>query len=508
MKKRVVIIGAGIGGIATASILAKAGFEVEVYEKNDTLGGRAGQLKLNGFKFDTGPSWYLMPSVFEHYFKLLGEDINKHLKLRKLDPAYKVFYEDGSNLLITSNIKKDAATFEAIEKGSGKFLKRYVDRGSKIYQSSLDHFLYTNFDSPRDFLKTDVIKDSTKMLKLALTPLDRFVNKFVTDLKLKQILEYPMVFLGASPFKAPAIYSLMSALDFKEGVFYPEGGMYTIIESMIRISEMLGVKYHLGTETELIIIKEGLAKGIKLKSGKVIKADIVISNADIYHTESSLIVEEKYRTYNNHYWDKKSASPSALLIYIGVEGKIKEFEHHNLFFVDKWQKNFDDIYMGDEAPDKASIYIGMTSKSDPTVCPDNSENIFVLVPLPAGIEMNDSEVREIAKHYLGQIKEMSGVDLYKRKKNITYFGPNDFATKFYSWKSSMLGPSHILKQSAIFRTKNVSRKVRNLYYVGAGTTPGIGLPMCLISAELVYKRIAGDKIGGKVKSIDSKLGIK
>jgi phytoene desaturase len=505
MKKKVVIIGAGIGGLATANLLAKAGFEVDVYEKESIPGGRAGQLKVNGYKFDTGPSWYLMPSVFEHYFELLNEDIKDHLKLKRLDPAYKVFFENSTPLTISSNLKKDAKTFEGIEKGSGDQLKKYVDKSQKIYRASLDHFLYTNFTSIKDFLSLEVLKFGPRMLKLSLQSIDSYVSGYVKDLRLKQVLEYPMVFLGTSPFSAPAIYSLMSALDFEEGVFYPEGGMYKIIEALFNIGKSLGVSFHFNQDVNAIDIKNGVANGIKLKSGKKIAADIVISNSDIYHTDKFL-TEEKYRSYSDKYWDKLDPSPSALLMYIGVKGKIKEFEHHNLIFVDEWKKNFDDIHKNKKAPEKASIYISMASKSDPYISPKSAENVFVLVPLPADLKLSKTETEQLGKHYLKQIKNMTRVDLLESQDYISYFGPNDFATKFYSWKSSMLGPSHILKQSAMFRTPNKSKKVKNLYYVGAGVTPGIGLPMCLISAELIYKRLAGDKRGGKVSKLNSGLG--
>lgn len=229
MAKQVIIVGAGIGGIATANLLAKAGYSVTVIEKNGRPGGRAGSMKKDGFTFDTGPSWYLMPEVFEHYFSLLGTAIDKELKLTRLSPAYKVFYENKDPITITSNVEKDAATFESVEPGAGARLKSYVAKGETIYKLSLKHFLYTNFTSFRDFAKSDILRHSHTMTKLAFTPIDTYVSGFVRDRRLRQILEYPMVFLGSSPFSAPAIYSLMSALDFKEGVYYPHGGIYSVI---------------------------------------------------------------------------------------------------------------------------------------------------------------------------------------------------------------------------------------------------------------------------------------
>lgn len=501
MSQKVVIIGAGIGGLATANLLAKAGFEVHVYEKEKQAGGRAGILKKKGFTFDTGPSWYLMPEVFEHYYELLGESVHKELDLVKLTPAYKVFFESGDPIIITGNETKDRKTFETIEAGAGAKLADYIDKSNEVYQLSLKHFLYSNFEKVSELLHSDVLKKVTRLPYLLGISIDRYVSGFVKDKRLKQILEYPMVFLGTSPFSAPAMYSLMSALDFREGVFYPKGGMYTIIESLVRIGKTTGVRYHFSQEAKRIISKDGQAVLVEFANQKV-SADIIISNADLHHTETKLL-KHTDQTYSASYWKTKQPGPSALLIYLGIEGKIPEFEHHNLLFVDAWKQNFKAIYDTKTIPEKASIYISKTSQSDKSVAPKNTENVFVLVPLPAGINVSDKKVEELASHYLKQIKAMTDVDLADRIIVKELFGPNDFKTKYYSWQSSMLGQSHVLKQSAFFRTPNVSKKMSNLYYVGGNTTPGIGLPMCLISAELVYKRIVGEKKGGRVKEIHS-----
>lgn len=501
MTKHVVIIGAGIGGLATANILAKAGYKVSVYEKNDQPGGRAGTRTVDGFVFDTGPSWYLMPDVFEHYFSLFGRSVHKELDLTRLSPAYKVFYEHESPLVVTSDIKKDAAMFESIESGAGNQLKNYVTKGDVIYKLSLKHFLYTNFSSARDFAKLDILRSGHTMTKLAFTPIDGYVRKFVRDRRLQQILEYPMVFLGSSPFSAPAIYSLMSALDFREGVFYPQGGLYTIIDRIVAIGQELGVAYHYNSPVKRIVTEGKNVTGIQLQNGAFVAADIVISNADLHHTETKLL-DTADRSYPAKYWDKRQAGPSALLMYLGVKGLVPELEHHNLFFVDDWKGNFDSIFVDKKLPSPASIYICKPSTSDTSVAPRGHENIFVLVPLPAGMKLDKKQTAQAADVYLEQIESKIKIkDLRKRIVTKQYFGPDDFVDKFNAWQGTALGPSHILRQSAIFRTPNKSKKVAGLYYVGGSTTPGIGLPMCLIGAELVYKRIAGDKRGGPITSI-------
>lgn len=505
MSKKVIIIGAGIGGIATANLLAKAGYSVSVYEKNEYAGGRAGLLCVDGFRFDTGPSWYLMPEVFEHYFSLFGKNVASELDLERLSPAYKVFFESGSTLTVTSDLDKDAAMFDAIEPGAGDQLRRYVSDGDDVYKLSLQHFLYSNFTSLSDFVKKDIIMKSLPLLSRALTPIDTYVSRFVRDQRLKQILEYPMVFLGTSPFSAPAIYSLMSALDFREGVFYPKGGMYTIIEQLMNISKELGVKYHFKKPVTKIITSNGIVQGVQFDDGTIEKADIVISNADLQFTETALL-DPRDQSYPAAYWNKQQAGPSALLMYIGIKGPLPDLEHHNLLFVDEWEKNFRDIYISKTNPSPASMYVCNPSKSDDTVAPADHENIFILVPLPPDAKISEQELPVLADQYIDQFASMAGLtDFADRIVTKQLFGPNDFRTKFHAWQATALGPSHILKQSALFRTPNKSKKVEGLYYVGGSTTPGIGLPMCLIGAELIYKRLAGDTRGGRIKKIE-KLG--
>jgi len=483
---KIVIIGAGIGGLATANLLAQDGHEVHIYEKNDQLGGRTGQFKKDGFTFDTGPSWYLMPGVFERYYSLLNTSPAKELDLIKLSPTYKV-YSGGEELTLTGNIDKDAATFEGLEKDAGDSLRAYVKKSTKTYELALKYFLYSNFETPAMFFKKEVLANSLTMLRLTQMPIHSYVSRYFKNPQLQQILEYATVFLGSSPYDAPALYSLMSALDFNEGVYYPRGTMYAVVESLVKIGEGYGVKYHTHAATTRIITNGSKTTGIELQGGKVVAADIVISNADLHFTETQLL-EPSAQSYPERYWDKREASPSALLMFLGVEGKVPEFEHHTLLFTDDWRANFDAIFKQKIIPRPASIYISKTSGTD-TTAPEGFENIFVLVPLPAGITLSADEQETLADEYLEQVKQKTGIDLKSRTRSRTLFGPTQFSEKYNAWQSTMLGPSHKLFQSAFFRTPNKSKKIDNLFYVGASTVPGIGVPMCLISAELVRDRI-------------------
>lgn len=501
--KSVVIIGAGIGGLATANILAKAGYSVSVYEKQPTPGGRAGTMTIDGFTFDTGPSWYLMPEVFENYFKLLDENIDEHLSLTRLDPAYKVFFEKHDPIEVHANKAKDAKTFEAIEPGAGAQLDKYLQASEVVYNAALDNFLYTNFSSKRRLLNWHTLSLLPRLARTALTPIDKYVSRYFTDERLKQIMEYPMVFLGTSPYEAPAIYSLMSHMDFTQGVFYPQGGMYTIIEAMMAIGKKQGVTYYFDSPVSRIESNNGQATGIRLTDGTLVRSDIVLSNADLHFTETSLLAEAD-QTYPESYWAKKQAGPSAMLLYLGIKGELPELDHHNLLFTDDWHKNFTDIFHEKTWPTPASIYLCKPSQQDATVAPEGHENVFVLVPAPAKLGKTAAELQALADVYLDQIATMTGITDFKERIVVQHLvGPDDFANDFNSWQGTALGLSHKLSQSALFRPANKSKKLSNLYYAGANTVPGIGLPMCLIGAELVYKRLNNDTSGQALKTIES-----
>lgn len=495
--KKVLIIGGGYGGLATANLFAKAGYDVMIVEKNNQLGGRTGQLHQDGFRFDTGPSWYLMPEVFEEYYDLFGLDVNKELALTRLTPGYKVFYQSHDPLTLQGDVEKDAETFEAIEPGAGDKLRAYVAASTVTYHLSLKHFLYTNFDRMYQLLHKDILLRAVKFLMLAATPLDRLVSKKFKDLRIRQILEYHSVFLGGSPFELPALYSLMSTLDFKSGVYYPKNGMYTLVESLKNLGDSLGVKFKLNAPVARIIVKDGEARGVELENGEILEADIVISNADLHHTETRLL-DAPNRSYPESYWKKKQPGPSALLVSLGIKGALPTLEHHNLYFVDKWKENFEAIYKTKEVPADASIYICNPSKTDPSAAPKGHENVFILVPLPAHKALSEEEVSALYDTTLSVLSAITGdPDLERRIVTKDVVIPQTFDERFNSWAYNALGgQSHLLTQSAFFRTRNKSKKVKNLYYSGASTTPGIGLPMCLIGAQLVFKRVAGIHKGG------------
>jgi 1-hydroxy-2-isopentenylcarotenoid 3,4-desaturase len=505
---RVVVIGGGIAGLASAALLARDGHEVVLLEKQPATGGRAGSWESDGFRFDTGPSWYLMPEVFDHFFKLLGTSSAEQLDLVTLDPGYRVITQGHDEWTdIAATREKNVALFESIEKGAGAKLERYLDSAFDTYEMAKRRFLYTSFKAFGPLITSDVLKRAPKLVRMLLQSLDSFVGKQFRDLRLRQVLGYPAVFLGSSPFDTPAMYHLMSHLDLADGVLYPMGGFTKLIESIHSVAAKNGVTIRTSAPVARIIVDEatGEARGVELESGETVAADIVVSAADLHHTETQLLAEP-FQSYPESYWADRNPGPSALLMYLGVKGELPNFEHHTLLFAADWRENFEAIFgENSRLPDPASLYICKPSGIDPSVAPDGHENVFVLVPAPADLSLGrgeidgdgDTTLEVYADRVIAQIAEWTKTpDLAERIVLRRTYGPGDFHSDLNAWRGSMLGPAHTLKQSAFFRTGNESKKVRGLYYAGASTIPGIGLPMCLISAEVLVKRLRGDTSTG------------
>lgn len=497
-QKKIVIIGGGLGGLAAACLLAKAGHTVTLYEKNSQLGGRAGQLQAEGFTFDTGPSWYLMPDVFEHFFELLGENISDHLDLIRLRPGYRVFYKGDGQLDITGDLAADKMTFEHIEAGAGEKLEAYLAAAGRTYETALKDFTYKNYDSPLD-LVTKTFMHALRDIPV-FTTMHQHASKYFKDDRLQKVLLYPSVFLGVSPFKAPALYSMLSHTDFTQGVFYPRGGIYALTEALVSIGTKLGVSYQLDNPVEQVSVADGTASGIVV-NGKPVAADIVVSDAGVQYTESALL-QAPYRDHSETYWESRVLAPSALLMYIGADKQFASLTHHNLLFSKDWRKNFDEIYSQPQLPSDPSLYVCAPGKTDASVLPAGTENLFVLVPLAAGLAYTDEELQTYAENILQTME--TEMDMPGLRAAITYkklFCVKDFAAHYNSFHGTGLGLGHTLLQTAPFRPHNISRKVSGLYYVGSDVHPGIGMPSVLISAELMYKRLTGDRSGNALRSV-------
>jgi len=506
----VVVIGGGIAGLASAALLAKEGHTVTLVERQPEVGGRAGSWKHDGFRFDTGPSWYLMPEVFDHFYKLMGTSAEEQLSLVTLDPGYRVYFEGHTDPIdISTDLDENLALFESIEPGSGDRMKKYLSSAEETYELAKQYFLYTSFADLRTSATKAVLVKAARFIRLLAEPLSRLVARTVKDDRLRKILGYPAVFLGSSPYLTPSMYHLMSHLDLTDGVLYPMGGFARVIESIADIARDAGVTIRTSSTVTRIVTTDGVATGVEYVDARgafqFADADIVVSAADLHHTETQLLQAEE-QTYPASYWAQKTPGPSALLLYLGVKGELPELEHHTLLFMKDWQQGFDAIF-GDQptVPEPASLYICKPSGIDPNVAPEGFENVFVLVPIPADPSIGrgevdgdgDTRIEVLADTVIAQIGDWTGIPNFAERVTVRRtVGPGDFADDLNAWRGTALGPAHTLKQSAFFRAGNVSKKVEGLYYVGGSTIPGIGLPMCLISAEVLVKRLRGDTSPG------------
>ncbi|MGQ1837861.1 phytoene desaturase family protein [Kocuria turfanensis] len=513
--QRAVVVGAGIAGLAAAGLLARDGWDVTVLERGASTGGRAGLLERDGFRFDTGPSWYLMPEVFDHFFRLMGSSAAQELDLVGLDPAYRVYGERYEHPIdIRSDLEHTVALFESVEPGAGARIRTYLASAKRTYELAVGHFLYTSYAAFTPLLNRAVLRGLPELARHLSGSLHDFAAATVRDTRLRQVLGYPAVFLASAPRMTPSLYHLMSWMDLADSVQYPRGGFHRIIEAAERLAVAHGARIRTGADV-VRIRTSAAADGPVRATGVVwrdaegaeheLAADVVVSAADLHHTETALLPPE-LQSYPQRYWDRRQTGPGAVLVMLGVRGELPQLPHHSLFFSEDWDTNFRAIFEEPtRVPDPASVYVCKPSATDPSVAPEGHENLFVLIPVPADPGLGAggpdgtgaARVEEVADRVIDQVAAWAGVpDLRERIVVRHTVGPEDFRRDFNSWRGNVLGPAHVLKQSAFFRGANRSRKVAGLHYCGASTIPGIGLPMCLISAEILLKDLRGDTSTG------------
>ncbi|MBP9750938.1 MAG: phytoene desaturase [Candidatus Peribacteraceae bacterium] len=499
-KPHTVIIGSGIGGLAMACLLGQRGERVTVLEKNEQPGGRASVMRKDGFTFDMVPSWYLMPEVFEHFFALLGERISDHLDLQRLDPSYRVFFPGRSGPVdIHSDLTKDLETFEQLEPGCSPHLLKYLAEAKKKYEFAAGNVLYRNIDSLFDFMRPEYAKSARGLT--VLSSMDRYTKSLFKSEELRQILQYSLVFLGNSPKNCPSLYSIMTHIDIAQGVFYPQGGIGSVITAMVKLAEARGVTIRCNAEVSRIETNGNRATGVTLASGETIAADQVVSNADRHWTDTRLLPPDRGNT-SERYWEKAVLAPSAHILYLGVRGRCDGLAHHNFIFAKDWDRHFETIFDHPAWPDEPCVYVSAPSRTDPSVAPSDSENLFVLVPLAPGFERPLAEQEAFEERLLALMeKHLPLPDLKNRLLVRERFTVKDFADRYHSIRGTALGLAHTLRQTPPFRPGNQHTHWKNLFYVGAATAPGIGLPVCLISAELALKRMIGENSGRPLASV-------
>jgi len=475
---KISIIGSGFSSLAASCYLAKMGYDVTIFEKNTTIGGRARQLKKNGFTFDIGPTWYWMPDVFERFFSDFDKYPSDYYQLEKLNPAYSVYFGVDDYITIEDTLEKIITAFEKEEKGSSIKLQKFIDAAKSNYDIAIKDLVYNPGVSPLELITFQ----TAKKINQFFSNIKRDVRKEFKNDRLAKILEFPVLFLGAKPSDTPSFYSFMNYADFGLGTFHPKNGMYEVILAIAALAKELGVTIKTDSPIEKIIIESGQAKGI-ISKGETILSDIVLSGADYHHTET--LIDKTYRQYSENYWSKKTFAPSSLLFYVGFDKKLINVNHHTLFFDVDFDIHAEAIYDNPKWPENPLFYASFPSKTDKNSAPEGQEAGIFLIPLAPGLE----DTQELRDAYFEKIMtRFETLTSQKIKNHIIFkesFCINDFVKDYNSYKGNAYGMANTLTQTAFLRPKLKSKKVKNLFFTGQLTVPGPGVPPSLISGKLV-----------------------
>lgn len=485
-SKRVVVIGSGFAGLSAATNLAQSGYEVTLLEKNKNFGGRASILQLDGFTFDLGPSWYWMPEVFENYFAAFNTTVAQQYELIRLDPAYHMFFGPDDVFKIPANLNQLYALFEKEEKGSSAHLKKFLADAEFKYHASMSNFIHKPSLSILEFMDIKILKALFKMD--LFKSISKDIQKHFKNPRLIQLLEFPVLFLGAKPSETPALYSMMNYADLVLGTWYPMGGMFKIVEAMVNVARKKGVKLLAGEVVEKIQVEKGLVKGV-VSNGVFIAADVVVAAADYHHVEQKLLAAE-YRNYPAEYWSSRKMAPSCLMFYVGIDKRLERLAHHNLFFDSSFTTHSEEIYDRPQWPSDPLFYVTCATQTDSSVAPAGKENLVLLIPI--AIELEDTE--EIRERYyniimkrLEHLTQQSILPHVVVKKS---FCISDFKQDYNSFGGNAYGLANTLMQTAVLKPSIRNKKVSNLFYTGQLSIPGPGVPPTIISGQIVAKEVA------------------
>jgi phytoene desaturase len=485
VKKSAIVIGAGFAGISAACYLAKEGIDVTIIEKNEQAGGRARSYSAQGFTFDMGPSWYWMPDVFDAFFNDFGKKTTDYYTLKRLSPSYQVYFGKDDALQIPSDLSEMHALFESLEKGSSKKLALFLKEAQYKYEVGMQDLVQKPGESITEFIDKRVVLGVFKMH--LFQSFHSYIRKYFTNPKIIQLLEFPVLFLGAQPKNIPALYSLMNYADITLGTWYPDGGMHQIVKAMVSLATELGVKIKLGEPVHSIECKAKQIKNV-ITTKAIYQADYIVGGADYHHIEQNLLPKE-YQQYNEKYWDSRILAPSSILFYLGLNIKLDSLLHHNLFFDADFDKHGDEIYKNPSWPSDPLFYVSVTSKSDHTVAPAGCENLFILIPTAPGLK-DTIEIKEYYYHLVMKRLEshleipISNHVIYRKD-----YACSNFISDYNSYKGNAYGLANTLMQTAIFKPKMKSKKLNNLFYTGQLTSPGPGVPPSLISGKVVATQI-------------------
>ncbi len=485
MSKKVIVIGSGFSSLAAASSLAQKGYNVTILEKNNQCGGRARQFKSDGFTFDMGPSWYWMPDVFENYFKRFGKKPEDYYKLLRLDPSYRVFWGEKDFTDLPANQNELYSLFEAKEKNGAKKLDAFLKEAAYKYEVGINDLVYKPGRSLFEFADWRVISG---IFRLQLfQSLSKHVRKYFKNDRLIRLLEFPVLFLGAKPNDTPALYSLMNYADMKLGTWYPHEGMHKIIDGMVAVAKDQGVKIILNQEVKKINTQGNKAVSVSTNTDTFI-ADAIVSGADYNHTDKQLLSKE-HQNYSKNYWQKRKMAPSSLIFYLGINKKLQNLQHHNLFFDEDFTLHAEEIYDYPKWPSKPLFYVCAPSITDNTVAPKGKENLFILMPAAPDLEDKD-EVRD--RYYELIMDRLEKLTEQEIKPHVIYkraYAHNDFIADYHAFKGNAYGLANTLKQTAILKPSLRNKKLKNVFYTGQLTTPGPGVPPSLISGQVVANEL-------------------
>ncbi|MFN5169097.1 MAG: phytoene desaturase family protein [Cyclobacteriaceae bacterium] len=481
MAKKVGVIGSGFSGLSAACFLARDGYEVTVFEKNSSAGGRARQFQEHGFTFDMGPSWYWMPGVFERFFGEFGKKPSDYYQLDRLDPSYRIVYGPNDILDVPAGLPALRAMFEQLEPGSGPAFDRFIGEGKYKYEIGINELVYKPGLSITELLDTKLMTGVLKMH--VFSSISEYVRKFFNEPRLVQLLEFPVLFLGATPQKTPALYSLMNYADMALGTWYPRGGMYQVIQGMAQLAASLGVRFEFNSTVQQISMNGNRAKGL-LVNGAVRELDYIVASADYHHVEQHLLPAD-YRRYTEDYWQKRTMAPGSLIYYVGVNKRVSGLLHHTLYFDQDFGRHAREIYDQPQWPTSPQFYVSAPSVTDPSVAPPGCENLFFLIPVAPGLT-DSPDVRE--KYFeiiLDRFEKLMGQSI---RDNIVFkrsYAHADFISDYNSFKGNAYGLANTLWQTANLKPSIINKKVPNLFYTGQLTVPGPGVPPSIISGQVV-----------------------
>ena len=483
--KKVIVIGSGFAGLSAATTLADRGYQVTLLEKNDSPGGRARVFEAEGFKFDMGPSWYWMPDVFEAYFNRFGKKTSDYYELVRLSPGYTIVFDQNDRMVVPADMTELEALFDQYEAGAGLRLRKFLEQAAYKYEVGINNLVYKPSRSITEFISPKLLIDMLRMD--VFQSMSKHVRKFFSHPQLIKLIEFPVLFLGATPQNTPALYSLMNYADLALGTWYPQGGMFEIVKAFVSLAEEKGVKIIYNAEVTAVDAQGRMVTAVQSTAG-TFEADIVVAGADYHHIDQKVLKPE-HRNYSPDYWKKRTMAPSSLLFYIGLNKRLEGLTHHTLFFDEEFDQHAHDIYTDPKWPSKPLFYVSLSSKTDSSVAPEGCENVVILIPVAPDLEDTEAIREKYYELIMERFERLIGQSVrdavvYKRS-----YAHSDFKADYHAYRGNAYGLANTLLQTAIFKPQLKNKKLDNFYFTGQLTVPGPGVPPTIISGQVISEEI-------------------